>query len=88
MRMFQINVKGETKSHLFNTIGAAYVWVCKNVMTEEDVEYYKSIGNKTPLNEIQEEYVQEVVLRNAFENVCFSGWTDRFYPDSSYVIFH
>lgn len=88
MTMFQINIKGENKGHIFNSVSQAYTWVCQNVMTEGDIEYYKSIGNKTPLYQIQNENIQEVVLRNAFEKICFSGWNDRVDLTSPYLIIH
>ena len=88
MTKFQINVVGEDRGHLFDTVSQAYAWVCENVMTEGDAEYYRSIGNIIPLSQIQNENVQEVVLRNVFENVRFSGWNDRVNPDSPHFIHH
>jgi hypothetical protein len=87
-KKFQINVRGEEKGHLFNSISQAYQWTCENVMTEEDVEYYKSIGNTIELSQIQDEKIQEAVLRNVFEKVCFSGWNDRVDLNSDYFIIH
>lgn len=87
-KKFQINVKGEKKSHLFDSISQAYQWTCENVMTKEDAEYYKSIGNTIELSQIQDEKIQEAVLRNVFEKVCFSGWNDRVDLNSDYFIVH
>ena len=88
MKKFQINVKGEKKSHLFDSVNQAYQWTCKNVMTKEDEDYYKSIGNIIELPQIQDEKIQEAVLRNVFEKVCFSGWNDRVDLNSDYFIIH
>lgn len=88
MKKFQINVTGEKKSHLFDSISQAYQWACENVMTKEDAEYYKSIGNTIELSQIQDEKIQEAVLRNVFEKVCFSGWNDRVDLNSDYFIIH
>ena len=85
---FQVNIKGEEKSHLFDSINQAYQWTCKNVMIKEDEEYYKSIGNTIELSQIQDEKIQEAVLRNVFEKVCFSGWNDKIDLNSNYFIIH
>lgn len=88
MKKFQINVKGEKTGHLFDSISQAYQWTCENIMTKEDAEYYKSIGNTIELSQIQDEKIQEAVLRNVFEKVCFSGWNDRVDLNSDYFIIH
>ena len=86
--MFQINLRGEKQGHIFNNVSAAYIWACQNVMTKEDIDYYKDIGNKTPLYAIQNELIQEVALRNSFEKICFSGWNNKADLNSPFLIFH
>ena len=86
--MFQINLRGEKQGRIFNNVNAAYKWVCQNVMTKEDIDFYKAIGNKTPLYAIQDERVREAVLRNSFEKICFSGWNDKADLNSPYFINH
>lgn len=76
MRKFQINVRGNG-THLFDTVSEAYHWVCENVMVQGDKDWYKECGNDVLLNEIEDERVQEVVLRNCFENVILAIWNDR-----------
>lgn len=88
MAMFQVNLTGENKGHLFDTITAAYKWVVKNAMTAEDADFYREIGNTTPLDQILDVRVQEAVIRNSFEKVCFSGWNDKINADSPFFIYH
>lgn len=88
MEMFQVNLTGETKGHLFPDITSAYKWVAKNAMTKEDADFYREIGNTIPLDQILDVRVQEAVIRNSFEKVCFSGWNDRIDADSPFFIYH
>lgn len=88
MAMFQVNLTGETKGHLFDTITAAYKWVTKNAMTVGDADFYREIGNTIPLDQILDVRVQEAVIRNSFERVCFSGWNDKINVDSPFFIYH
>ena len=76
MKMFQINVQGGG-SHLFKSVNEGYQWVCQNVMNEGDVEWYRECGNEVPLWEVQGEQLQEVVLRNSFENVVLVTWNEN-----------
>ena len=88
MAVFQVNIKGETKGHVFPDVSSAYNWVAKNVMTAGDADFYREIGNTTPLDQILDVCVQEAVIRNSFEKVCFSGWNDEIDADSPFFIYH
>ena len=88
MAVFQVNIEGETKGHAFPDISSAYKWVTKNVMTAGDADFYREIGNTTPLDQILDVRVQEAVIRNSFEKVCFSGWNDKIDANSPFFIYH
>lgn len=86
MRKFQLNIKNG-ESHLFNSIADAYKWACQNVMTQGDIDYYQECSD-IPLYEIQNEEIQEAVLRNVFENVIFSAWNDDGEGWENFAEFH
>lgn len=76
MRKFQVNIRNGG-THLFNSVSDAFHWVCENAMSKSDIDWYKECGNDIPLWKIEEERVQEVVLRNSFENVILAIWNDK-----------
>lgn len=87
MKKFQLNIRNGG-THLFNSVNEAYHWACKNVMNESDINWYKECGNEIPLWEIKEERVQEIVLRNSFENVVLAIWNEKAESWENFAEFH
>lgn len=87
MKMFQINIRGGA-THLFKTVNDGFQWVCKNVMNQGDIEWYKECGNEIPLWEVKGARLQEVVLRNCFENVTLAAWNENVEGWEEFATFH